>query len=115
MTATAEENEILSESLGTEHNGPFFLARGKWVLSFQATSWDTASIGLRSIMSSDTDDFTSDTALKDPLDGSGATVLAITANRGDLVIQGPTYIDPYVSSIGSATGIVMKYAYAGNR
>ena len=112
MAETPDEGEIIEVDLVTGLNGPYWLPRGSWSFDFKGT-FDTAVITVRTALSMTAGDFTSDTAIKDPVDNS--STLEVTANRGDLLISGPTGIAINVASIGSASGLKFRRAYAGNR
>ena len=98
--------------LVTGANTHINLGAGKWAIAVVATTWDTASVDIRSLLfpsTADVSEFTTSTRLLNP---GTSDVLAITANRGDLVIEGPTTLVPFVSTIGSATGLKFRYEYA---
>ena len=103
-------DKIKTVNLVAGLNTPIFFGRGKWTLSFLADTWDTAVIKLRSILSEDPDDFTESTELTEP---NSTNKIQISANRGELVFEGPGCIAPHVGTIGTATGLKMRYGFSG--
>lgn len=112
MAESPDVGEIIEVDLVEGLNGPYWLPRGRWVLDFKGT-FDTAVITVRTALSMTAGDFTAATAVKDP--NATADTLEISANRGDLIIDGPTGIAINVATIGSATGLKFRRAFAGQR
>lgn len=112
MAESPDTGEIIEVDLASGLNGPYWLPRGTWVLDFKGT-FDTAVITVRTALSTTSGDFTTDSAIKDPNDPT--STLEISANRGDFTIDGPIGVAVNVATIGSASGLKFRRAFAGKR